>query len=88
MDVFPDFDSLGGVGDLRSVVGALLTFVLIIAVLMVIASAIAWAIATAHGNYLAAVKARAGVLVALGVATLAGAGVAWMNWLINLGRML
>ncbi len=31
MGVFPDFDGLGGVGDLRAVVGALLTFVLIVA---------------------------------------------------------
>ena len=28
MDVFPDFDGLGGIGDLRQVVGALLTIVL------------------------------------------------------------
>ena len=33
MDVFPDFDGLGGIGDLRAVIGALLTFVLIVAVL-------------------------------------------------------
>ena len=31
MDVFPDFDGLGGIGDLRAVIGALLTFVLIVA---------------------------------------------------------
>jgi hypothetical protein len=45
MDVFPDFDGLGGIGDLRAVVGALLMFVLIVAVLMLIVSAIIWAIA-------------------------------------------
>ena len=32
MGIFPDFNGLGGIGDLRAVVGALLTFVLIIAV--------------------------------------------------------
>ena len=36
MGVFPDFDGLDGIGDLRAVVGALLTFVLIVAVLMLI----------------------------------------------------
>ena len=36
MNVFPDFDGLGGIGDLRAVIGALLTFVLIVAVLMLI----------------------------------------------------
>ncbi|MBK6301673.1 MAG: hypothetical protein IPF40_11725 [Actinomycetales bacterium] len=88
MGVFPDFDGLGGIGNLRAVVGALLTLVLIVAVLMLILSAIVWAIATAQGNYAAASKARTGVLVALGAAALAGGGVAWMNWLLNLGQQL
>lgn len=88
MSVFPDFDVLGGIGDLRAVVGALLTFVLIIAVLMLIISAIMWAIASAHGNYSTAGKGRVGVLVALGAAALAGGGVAWMNWLLNVGSGL
>ena len=88
MDVFPDFDGLGGIGDLRAVIGARLTFVLIVAVLMLIVSAIVWAIAAANGNHAIASKGRTGVLVALGAAVLAGGGVAWMNWLIALGDQL
>ena len=88
MDVFPDFEGLSGIGDLREVVGALLTFVLITAVLMLIVSAIIWAIATSTGNPGAVAKARAGVFVALGAAVLAGGGVTWMNWLIQLGEQL
>ena len=88
MNVFPDFDGLDGIGDLKQVVGALFMFVLIIAVLMLIVSAICWAIAAAHGNYSAAAKGRVGVLVALGAAVLAGGGVAWMNWLSALGQRL
>lgn len=88
MDVFPDFDGLSGISDLRQVAGALLTFVLIVAVLMLVVSAVIWAVAAANGNYAAAGKARTGVLVALGAAALAGGGVAWLNWLINLGRQL
>ena len=88
MDVFPDFDGLGGIGDLRAVIGALLTFVLIVAVLMLIVSAIVWAVAAANGNHAIASKGRTGVLVALGAAVLAGGGVAWMNWLIALGDQL
>ncbi len=88
MNVFPDFDGLGGIGDLRAVIGALLTFVLIVAVLMLIVSAIVWAIASANGNHVMAGKGRTGVLVALGAAVLAGGGVAWMNWLIALGDQL
>lgn len=88
MDVFPDFDGMSGIGDLQEVAGALLMFVLIIAVLMLIVSGIAWAIGAATGNYQAASKGRIGVLVALGAAILAGGAVAWMNWLIALGTEL
>lgn len=88
MDVFPNFDGLSGIGDLKTVIGAALTIVLVIAVLMIIVSAIIWAIASSTGNTSVATKARAGVLVALGAVVLAGAGVAWINWLINLGEQL
>lgn len=88
MDVFPDFDGLSGISDLQQVVGALLMFVLVIAVLMVIVSGAIWAIAASTGNYAAAAKGRVGVLIALGAAVLAGGGVAWMNWLIDVGQQL
>lgn len=88
MNVFPDFGSLSGIGDLRVVIGAMLTIILIVAVLMIIISAITWAIATSTGNPGVAAKARAGVFVALGAAILAGGGVTWVNWLINVGGQL
>ncbi|MEV8265827.1 DUF6112 family protein [Microbacterium sp. NPDC077057] len=88
MDVFPDFGATGGATELRQVVGALLMFVLIIAVLMLIVCAITWALASSHGNYQTATRARTGLLVALGTAVLAGAGVGWLNWLITLGSGL
>lgn len=88
MDVFPDFGGVGGSGELRSIVGALLMFVLIIAVLMLVVCAIVWAVASAHGNYQAATKARTGLWVAVGAAALAGAGVAWLNFLLNVGAQL
>lgn len=88
MDVFPDFDGLAGIGDLERVIGALLTIVLIVAVLMVVVSAICWALGASHGNHALAAKGRVGVLVGVGAAVLAGAGVAWVNWLIALGQQL
>lgn len=88
MGVFPDFEGMSGIGDLEEVIGALLTFVLVIAVLMLIVSGIVWAIASSTGNLSAAGKGRTGVLVALGAAILAGGGVAWMNWLISVGEQL
>ena len=84
--VFPDFGSVGGSSDLRTVVGALLMFVLIIAVLMLIVSAIIWAVASSTGNAHTATKARIGAWVALGTAALAGAGVAWINFLLGVGE--
>lgn len=88
MDVFPDFDGLGGIGDLKTAIGAMLTIVLVVSVLMLIVSAIIWAIAASTGNYSVAGKSRAGTLVALGATALAGAGVAWVNWLISIGEQL
>lgn len=88
MNVYPDFGSLTGINDLKTVIGALLTFVLIVSVLMLIVSAIIWAIASAHGNPATASRARTGFLVAIGTAALAGGGVAWMNWLIAIGDQL
>lgn len=88
MDVFPDFDGMSGIGDLQEVAGALLMFVLVIAVLMLIVCAIVWAIASAHGNHHAATRARTGLWVAVGAAALAGAGVAWLNFLVDVGTRL
>lgn len=88
MTVFPDFDSLGGIGDLKTVIGAMLTIILVVAVLMIIVSAILWAIASSTGNPGLASKGRTGIFVAAGAAALAGCGVAWINWLIDLGAQL
>lgn len=88
MNVFPDFDSLGGIGDLRVIIGALLTIILVVAVLMIIVSAIVWAIASSTGNPGISAKGRVGAFVAIGAAALAGAGVAWVNWLVDLGGQL
>lgn len=88
MDVFPDFGGVGGTAELRDIVGALLMFVLVIAVLMLIVCAIVWAVASSSGNYQAATKARTGLWVAIGAAALAGAGVAWVNFLLDIGTQL
>lgn len=87
-DVYPDLDAVGGRDTLIGIIGALLTFVLIVAVLMLIVSAIIWAVSSASGNYQAATRGRTGVLVAVCAAALAGAGVAWMNFLLGVGENL
>ena len=87
-EVGPDFGAVGGSGDLRAIVGALLTYGLIIAVLMLVVSAATWAIASSSGSWHTAQKAKLGCLVALGGATLAGAALTWANWLLDIGAHL
>lgn len=84
----PDFGAVGGTGDLRAIVGALLTYGLIIAVLMLTVAATTWAIAASSGSWQTAQKAKTGCLVALGGATLTGAALMWANWLLDIGAHL
>jgi hypothetical protein len=86
--VGPDFGAVGGSSELRSVVGALLTFGLLVAVLMLIVCAAGWAIGSANGSWQAASKAKAGLLVALLGAVLIGGALAWANWLLDVGASL
>lgn len=88
MDIFPDFGAVGGAAELRSIAGALLTLVLIVAVLMIIISGIIWALASANGYFQLATRARIGLWMACGAAALAGAGVAWINFLLTFGEEL
>lgn len=88
MDIFPDFGAVGGAAELQSIVGALLTIVLIVAVLMMIISGVTWALASANGNVQTATRARVGVWVACGAAALAGVGIAWVNFLLDVGSTL
>lgn len=87
-NVYPDLGGVGGRSTLVSIVGALLTFVLIVAVLMLVISGIVWAVSSSTGNTQAEHKGKVGVSVALSAAVLAGAGVTWMNFLLRLGDTL
>jgi Family of unknown function (DUF6112) len=87
-NVGPDFGAVGGSGDLRAIVGALLTYGLIVAVLMLVVSAATWAIASNSGIWHTAQKAKLGCFVAIGGATLTGAALAWANWLLDIGAHL
>lgn len=86
--VSPDFGTVGGSSQLRQIVGALLTFGLLTAVLMVIVCASTWAVASSSGSWHAASKAKSGLFVALGGAVLIGGALAWANWLLDVGATL
>ena len=87
-EVGPDFGAVNGAGDLRAVVGALLTYSLIVAVLMLVISATTWAIASSSGSWHTAQKARIGCFVAIGGAATTGAALTWANWLLDIGPHL
>lgn len=86
--VGPDFGAVGGSSQLRAIVGALLTYGLITAVLMVVICAAIWAIGSAQGSWQAASKAKTGLFVALGGTVLTGGALAWANWLLDIGSSL
>jgi len=84
----PDFGAVGGSADLGAIVGALLTYGLIIAVLMLVIAATTWAVASSAGAWHTAQKAKLGCFVAIGGATLTGAALTWANWLLDIGAHL
>jgi hypothetical protein len=86
--VGPDFGAVGGSRELRRIVGALLTFGLLTAVLMLVVCGTTWAIASANGSWQAASRAKTGLLVALGGAAFTGGALAWANWLLDIGASL
>jgi len=63
--VSPDFCAVGGSGQLRVIVGALLTYGLIVAVLIVVTCGATWTIASSSGSWQAAGKAKTGLFVDL-----------------------
>ena len=86
--VGPDFGAVGGSSQLRSIVGALLTYGLIVSVLMAIICAATWAIGSSNGSWQTASKGKTGLFVALGGAVLSGGALAWANWLLDVGATL
>jgi hypothetical protein len=84
----PNFDAVGSAAELRAIVGALLTYGVIVAILMLVVSATTWAVASNSGSWHTAQKAKLGCFVAIGGATLTGAALTWANWLLDIGPHL
>lgn len=84
--VAPDFSAVTDTS-FPDVLGALLPIALVTAVAVLVVSAFVWGVAASLGSWQTAAKARVGVLVALGGAALAGAGIAWLNWLLATGAL-
>ena len=84
----PDFGAVAGSAEIEQIVGALLTYGLVIAVLMVVLCAAGWALGAASGSWQAASRAKNGVFVALAGSVLLGGALAWANWLLEVGASL
>lgn len=86
--VGPDFGAVGGAGELRRIIGALLTYGLLVGVLMLIVCAVGWAIGSANGSWQMAAKAKTGLAAAVFGVVLTGGALAWANWLLDVGASL
>lgn len=86
--VAPNIGAVSPAGALSHIVGALLTYSLLTAVLMLALCSATWALASHSGSWHTAQKAKVGILVALGGATLTGGALVWANWLLGIGAHL
>lgn len=86
--VAPDFGAVAATGELTRVIGALLTITLVVAVGSLVVCAVTWALTASTGHWHTVSRARTGVWVALGAAALAGAALAWTNYLLDVGAGL
>ena len=87
-NVTPDFGAVGASDELGQIIGALITLVLVLSVMMLLISAAAWAVSASAGNYQGAARGRMGVIVAVLTALIAGGGIAWANFLLATGEQL
>src|SRR6266511_4420250 len=88
INISPNSDGLPGIQQLRSIVGASMTIGLILAVLALIISAIAWALGANSSNPHLAGRGKLGVLVALAAAIVCGASVTLVNFFWNVGQQV
>ncbi|WP_324653765.1 DUF6112 family protein [Georgenia sp. H159] len=86
IDINPNTDGLPGIAQLRTIVGAVMTVGLILAVLALIVSAIVWAMGANSANPHLAGRGKSGVLIALGAAILCGGAVTLVNFFWDVGQ--
>ena len=86
IDIDPNSSGLPGIEQLRTIVGAVMTVGLILAVLALIVSAIVWAYGANSSNPHLAGRGKTGVLISCGAAVICGASVALVNFFWNVGQ--
>ena len=88
INISPNSTGLPGIEALRTIVGAIMTIGLILAVLALIISAIIWAMGANSSNPHLAGRGKIGVLIAVGAAIICGASVALVNFFWTVGQSI
>ena len=88
IDIDPNGTGLPGIEQLRTIVGAVMTVGLILAVLALIIAAIVWALGSNSSNPHMAGRGKTGVLVAAGAALLIGAANAIVTFFSGVGALV
>ena len=86
--VHPNNDGLPGLAQLRTIVGAMLTFGLVACVAATVVSAVVWGFGANSGNPHLAGRGKTGVVVAAGAALLIGAANAIVTFFSNVGSQV
>ncbi len=86
IDIAPNSSGLPGIAALGQIVGAVMTFGLILSALALILAAIVWGFGANSSNPSLASRGKVGVVVACGAALLCGAAVTLVNFFWHVGQ--
>jgi hypothetical protein len=86
--ISPNSSGLPGLGEVRKIVGALLTWGLVACVAGLVISAMVWAVASNAGNYHGTTKGKSGVLVSAVAAILIGGANAIITFFAAAGERI
>lgn len=88
IDINPNDSGLPGVEALKDIVGAVMTFGLILSALGIIISAVVWGIGANSSNPALSGRGKIGVLICCGAAILTGASVTLINFFWDVGQKI
>ncbi|MFV0433847.1 MAG: DUF6112 family protein [Leucobacter sp.] len=88
IDIDPNSSGLPGIDQLQLIVGAVITFGLILSVLALIISAVVWGFGANSSNPHLAGRGKVGVLISCAAAVLCGAAVTLINFAWGVGQAI
>lgn len=88
IDIDPNSSGLPGIEQLRTIVGAVMTVGLVLAVLALIVLAVVWAYGSNSSNPHLAGRGKIGLLISCGAAIVCGASVALINFFWGVGQQI